>query len=68
MVTAFNIVYNTVINFIVELKLLPPYCAVGSSEAAGVYRRNREDDGRKTSQTRDRPNAEIPPDTGIATA
>jgi hypothetical protein len=68
MVTAFNIVYNTVVNFIVELDTVAALLCCWLVRGSRAYRRNREDDGRKTSQTRDRPNAEIPPDTGVATA
>ena len=61
MVTAFNIVYNTVVNFTVELDIVAALLCRWLVRGSRVYRRNREDDGRKISQTRDRPSAETTP-------
>src|ERR1700730_10723587 len=68
MVTAFNIVYNTVANFIFQIESCRWLICCWLPRAAGRYRRNRGNDGRKPSQPRDCPNAEIPPDTDIASA
>jgi hypothetical protein len=59
MVTAFNIVYNTVINF-TALQIAAR--SIFANAARGGHRRKtstREDDGRKNSQTRQRSSAKI---------
>src|ERR1700722_20849750 len=60
MVTAFNIVYNTVVNFYRPFKL--PHARSSQKRRGGQGRKTstREDDGRKNSQTRDRSRATVP--------
>src|ERR1700736_4882376 len=68
MVTAFNIVYNTVGSFIFQIENCCLFVMLLAARAAGALSSKSGNYGRKTSQTCDYPSAKIPPDTGIASA
>src|SRR5450755_5113067 len=68
MVAFLNIVYNTVSNIIIIIENSCRWVLRRPRRTGGAHLPNRGHDGRKTSQTRDRADAQIPSDDDIACA